>query len=65
MLQYETFVKPMHSQWVEPSKTKADVIVNSENGHSTTIALAMLSNHLRVASGIIDEEMQEMKQQIR
>jgi uridine kinase len=56
MLQYETFVKPMHSEWVGPSKTKADVIVNSENGHSTRIALDMLSNHLRVASGILEEE---------
>jgi hypothetical protein len=30
--------------------------VNSENGHSTRIALDMLSNHLRVASGILEEE---------
>jgi uridine kinase len=52
MLQYETFVKPMHAEWVGPSKTKADVIVNSENGHSTQIALDMLSNHLKVAGGI-------------
>jgi uridine kinase len=53
MLQYETYVKPMHAEWVAPSKAKADVIINSENGHSTTIALNMLSNHLLLASGIV------------
>lgn len=53
MLQYETFVKPMHGTWVAPSKAKADVIVNSENGQSTNIALDMLSNHLLLASGIV------------
>ncbi|KAG7362075.1 uridine kinase [Nitzschia inconspicua] len=53
MLQYETYVKPMHAEWVAPSKAKADVIVNSENGQSTNIALAMLSNHLLVAGGIL------------
>ena len=29
---------------------------NSETGHSVDIALRMLANHLRVESGIIDEE---------
>jgi uridine kinase len=46
--QYQTTVKPMHEQWVEPSKAKADVIINSENGHSIDIAVKMLSNHLRI-----------------
>ena len=59
MVQYERFVKPMHAEWVEPSKTKADVIVNSENGHSTKIALEMLSNHLMVAGGILQEQEKE------
>jgi uridine kinase len=59
MLQYETFVKPMHAEWVEPSKAKADVVVNSENGHSTNIALSMLSNHLMVAGGILQEQQEQ------
>ena len=56
MKQYETYVKPMHAEWVEPSKTRADVIVNSETGHSVDIATKMLANHLRIESGIIDDE---------
>jgi uridine kinase len=56
MAQYQTYVKPMHTEWVEPSKTRADVLVNSETGHSVGIALKMIANHLRVESGIIDEE---------
>ena len=56
MTQYQEFVKPMHQQWVEPSKSRADVIVNSETGHSVDLAIEMLSNHLRVASGILRAE---------
>ena len=56
MAQYQTHVKPMHTEWVEPSKTRADVLVNSETGHSVAIALKMLANHLRVEGGIIVEE---------
>lgn len=50
--QYESHVKPMHSEWVEPSKAKADVIINSETGSSQKIAIDMLSNHLRVAASL-------------
>mmetsp|Transcript_3289 Transcript_3289/g.7096 ORF Transcript_3289/g.7096 Transcript_3289/m.7096 type:complete len:223 (+) Transcript_3289:201-869(+) len=50
--QYESHVKPMHSEWVEPSKAKADVIINSETGSSQKIAIDMLSNHLRVAANL-------------
>jgi uridine kinase len=49
MEQYESHVKPMHEQWVEPSKKHADVIINSEVGTSQKIAIDMLTNHLRVA----------------
>jgi len=52
MTQYEAHVKPMHAQWVEPSKTKADVIINSETGTSQKIAIDMLTNHLRVAGNL-------------
>ena len=54
MEQYQKTVKPMHNQWVEPSKSKADVIINSETGHSIDIAIHMLSNHLRTSAGIIN-----------
>ena len=52
MTQYESHVKPMHGQWVEPSKAQADVIINSETGTSQKIAIDMLTNHLRVAGNI-------------
>jgi len=48
--QYLATVKPMHNQFVEPSKAQADVIVNSETGHSLDIAVKMISNHLRLAA---------------
>ena len=50
MQQYQATVKPMHNQFVEPSKAQADVIVNSETGHSLDIAVKMISNHLRLAA---------------
>ena len=53
MGQYQNTVKPMHNQWVEPSKSKADVIINSETGHSIDIAISMLSNHLRLSAGLV------------
>lgn len=52
MTQYEAHVKPMHAQWVEPSKGQADVIINSEAGSSQKIAVDMLTNHLRVAGNL-------------
>ena len=47
--QYLTTVKPMHEQFVEPSKRKADLIV--PEGGQNTVALELLikwvDNHLR------------------
>ena len=49
MTQYLTTVKPMHEQFVEPSKRKADLIV--PEGGQNTVALELLikwvDNHLR------------------
>lgn len=56
MKQYQETVKPMHSQFVEPSKARADVIINSETGHSVDIAVNMITNHLRVMSGLVVED---------
>ena len=52
MKQYQETVKPMHSQFVEPSKSRADVIVNSETGHSVDIAVKMITNHLRILAAL-------------
>lgn len=56
MKQYQETVKPMHSQFVEPSKARADVIVNSETGHSVDIAVKMITNHLRVAAALVMDD---------
>lgn len=56
MEQYETTVRPMHEQYVEPSKRAADIIVNSaavESGDS--VALQMIVNHLRIEADLGDK----------
>lgn len=50
MRQYESTVRPMHEEFVEPSKSAADVVVHSE-GHGD-VALRMIVNHLRVEAGL-------------
>jgi uridine kinase len=47
LAQYHESVRPMHQQWVEPSKKEADLIVHS-TGHSMDTAITVLSNHLKV-----------------
>lgn len=49
--QYHATVRPMHREWVEPSKHKADLIVHS-TAQSTKVAVEMLTNHLRVKAKI-------------
>jgi uridine kinase len=49
--QYFSTVRPMHAQWVEPSKRYADLIVPT-NDHSIDVAVQALCNYLRVKSGI-------------
>lgn len=49
--QYHTFVRPMHEEYVEPSKIEADLIVHS-SGRSMEVATSVLTNHLRVEAGI-------------
>jgi uridine kinase len=49
--QYHATVRPMHNEWVEPSKKHADLIVQTSN-HSLDVAVKTLSNHLRVEAGI-------------
>ena len=43
--QYLTTVKPMHEQFVEPSKRKADIII-PEGGHNQ-VALEMVLERVR------------------
>lgn len=45
LAQYSTTVKPMHEQFVEPSKKQADIII-PEGGHNR-VALAMLLGRIR------------------
>ncbi|CAB9515062.1 Uridine kinase [Seminavis robusta] len=45
MEQYQQTVRPMHEQWVEPSKHHADIIVFSTT-QSLDVAIDMLANHL-------------------
>ena len=49
--QFETTVRPMHDQWVEPSKKNADLIVQTNN-HSLDVAIKVLKNHLQMEAGI-------------
>ena len=44
--QYHNTVRPMHDEWVEPSKKVADIIVHSYH-HSIDVAVDMLTTHLR------------------
>jgi uridine kinase len=50
--QYHATVRPMHDEYVEPSKLKADLIVHS-TGHSMETAIKMLKNHIQVEVGIL------------
>ncbi|GAX19395.1 uridine kinase [Fistulifera solaris] len=52
LCQYNETVRPMHEMFVEPSKYKADVIVNNENPHSMAVACEVLANHLSTKAGI-------------
>jgi len=69
--QYTKTVRPMHEQYVEPSKQTADLIVHSTDRpvvhssindgspdppHSLDVACEVLKNHLRVTAGLIDQK---------
>jgi uridine kinase len=51
--QYHRTVRPMHEQYVEPSKYVADLIVHSSNEtpHTLDVPCNVLKNHLRVITG--------------
>ncbi len=55
MRQYLETVKPMHDQFVEPSKSVADIIVQSHavEDKDVSVALKMIKNHLLVETGIL------------
>lgn len=56
--QYHRTVRPMHEQYVEPSKYVADLIVHSSNEtpHNLDVPCNVLKNHLRVITGVIWKE---------
>ena len=57
--QYQLTVRPMHEQYVEPSKEVADLIVHSSvaavpgSPHCLDIACEVLKNHLSVKAGLL------------
>ena len=55
LVQYEKTVRPMHEEYVEPSKKVADLIVHSTK-HSMEIAIQVLLSHLRTTATISNKE---------
>ena len=45
IIQYQNTVKPMHEQFVEPSKRYADIII--PEGGQNEVALSMIINKIR------------------
>lgn len=60
--QYQLTVRPMHEQYVEPSKQIADLIVHSSvaaepgSPHCLDVPCEVLKNHLRVTAGLMDQK---------
>ena len=50
--QFDATVRPMHDEWVEPSRKHADLIVQTTNNHSLAVAIKVLTNHLQMEAGI-------------
>ena len=51
---YETFVKPMHNQFIEPTKRLADIII--PQGGSNQVAIDIMASRIRL-------QLSQMKQQ--
>ena len=52
MRQYSATVRPMHDEFVEPSKRTADIIVHSHQDYDHDVTLKMIVNHLKCEVGI-------------
>lgn len=52
MKQYSATVRPMHNEFVEPSKQAADIIVHSHHDGDPDVALNMIVNHLKCVVGL-------------
>lgn len=48
--QYHETVRPMHLEYVEPSKRGADIIVHSNSKHSMEVAIEVLLSHCRMVA---------------
>ena len=48
--QYHATVRPMHSMYVEPSKSEADLVVHN-HGKSLDVAINVITNHMRAEAG--------------
>jgi uridine kinase len=47
---YETFVKPMHQQFIEPTKRYADIIV--PQGGENLVAIDILTSRIKMKLGL-------------
>ena len=52
MRQYSETVRPMHDEFVEPSKKAADIIIHSHHDGDPNVPLAMIVNHLKCVAGL-------------
>ena len=52
MNQYAATVRPMHNEYVEPSKRAADIIVHSHHDGNHDVALNMIVDHLKCCVGL-------------
>jgi uridine kinase len=52
--QYETFVRPMHAQFVEPTKRYADVII--PRGAHNSVAVGLLKTQIRAEAARFNQE---------
>lgn len=52
MRQYLATVRPMHDEFVEPSKKAADMIIHSHHDGDPNVPLAMIVNHLKCVAGL-------------
>lgn len=51
--QYSTTVRPMHLEFVEPSKRIADIVLCSSGSGDFSVAVTMITNHLKCETSIM------------
>jgi uridine kinase len=51
---YRNVLKPMHDEFIEPTKQYADIII--PNGGNNEKAIAMMQMYIRAARGVHEDE---------